>query len=97
MDDFYGVNECAGRDGPAHPGFAQLAMSLLATRADLPNLFRMRRHLLLCLVPLGLVVAARADWPRLPPVEGDLAGKLTWLALPAAPPVDWKITVRAAG
>lgn len=38
--------------------------------------------------------AARADWPRLPPIEGELAGKFLSPGLPSAPPVDWKLTVR---
>lgn len=56
----------------------------------------MRRSLLLCLLPLGLALAARADWPRLPPVEGELAGKLTWSTQPLVPAMDWRITVQSA-
>lgn len=55
----------------------------------------MRRALLLCLALLSPALAVRAEWPRLPRVEGELEGKFISPALPAAPPLAWKITVRA--
>lgn len=55
----------------------------------------MRRALLLALAPLGLALAARGAWPRLPPIDGELVGKIISPAFPSAPPIDWKISVRA--
>jgi hypothetical protein len=37
---------------------------------------------------------ARAEWPRLPALEGELAGRFMIAMLPAAPSFEWKITVR---
>ncbi len=56
----------------------------------------MRRAFLTCLLAFGLAGTARAEWPRLPALEGDLAGKFAITALPAAPGLAWKITVRPA-
>ena len=55
----------------------------------------MRRALLFCLALLAAARAAGAEWPRLPAVEGELAGNFLASALPAAPPLAWKFTVRA--
>ena len=55
----------------------------------------MRRHFLLCLASLGLALAARAEWPRLPAIAGELAGTFTSPGFPSAPAIDWKINVRA--
>jgi hypothetical protein len=54
----------------------------------------MRRAFLLCLLPLALGAMARAAWPRLPAVAGELTGKFTLPALPAAPAATWTITVK---
>ncbi len=53
-------------------------------RALLPRL------LLACFVA-GI---ARAEWPRLPPIEGELSGKFASPALPECPPVEWRITLK---
>jgi hypothetical protein len=54
----------------------------------------MRRVIFFCLLPLAGATVASAEWPRVPPVEGELAGKFLAPGYPAAPPLDWKITVR---
>lgn len=55
----------------------------------------MRRAFSCWLAALCLASAARADWPKLPPIEGQLAGKFISPGLPSAPPIDWQLTVRA--
>ena len=58
----------------------------------------MRRAFLVRLWPVFFVLtAADASWPRLPPIDGELAGKFSATAIPGAPPLDWKLRVRATG
>lgn len=58
-----------------------------------------RRRLFALLWAVAAAHGLAADGPRpwvLPPLDGELAGELTPLLLPGAPPVQWKLSIRSS-